>query len=208
MKFLGIYFDGESVIPMLVMEYLPTSLCKYVEKNATTKEQKTSIMSDVAEGLKYLHELRPPVIHRDLTSNNILLTGDLHAKITDLGVSRLINYDTVQMLTKVPGNLVHMPPEAVLVDQQKYMQSADKAVKLDVFSYGNVFINVMTGEFPNPGDNYDERGMRRTEVQRRQKDLDKIPEAKEKNMIIRCLNNDPVHRPTANELVQFFKEKG
>ena len=211
-KFLGIYFDGKSVIPMLVMEYLPTSLLKYVERNATTKEQKTSIMLEIAEGLKYLHELKPPLIHRDLTANNILLTDDLHAKITDLGMSRLLNYDTIQRLTNVPGNQAHMPPEALLADQQKYMQSADKAVKLDIFSYGNVFVNVMTGEFPNPGNAYDERGIRRTEVQRRLTDLDKIPDSEEKTLIIRCLNNDPGNRPTANELVQFFKgereEKG
>ena len=162
---------------------------------------RTQIMLDVAQGLDYLHGLDPPLIHRDLTSNNVLLTDDLHAKIADLGTSKFLDHQAYQMLTNVPGNQSHMPPEALTEDQQRYQQSTDKAKKLDIFSFGNVLINVMVGEFPT----VDLRVKNIAEVQRRQHLLVKIADSKEKDLIVRCLSNNPDHCPTASELVQFFQ---
>ncbi len=51
------------------------------------------ILYDVFKGLHYLHSLTLPLIHRDLTAPNILLTEDLTAKIGDLGVSRYVFCD-------------------------------------------------------------------------------------------------------------------
>ena len=202
--FLGIFFDGKSDIPMLVMEFVPTSLRKYAETNKPSADRRKGILLDVARGLSYLHGLDPPLIHRDLTSNNILLTDDLQAKIADLGGSKLLNREAFQKMTNVPGNDSHMPPEARLLDQQAYMQQTDKAVKLDIFSFGNVMINLVTGEFPVATLDRDERGVRKTEVQRRSHLLGKIQESSEKDLIIRCLNNNPDYRPATDELVQYF----
>ena len=190
---------------MLVMEYVPKSLRHYVEGNIPPDDKKRSILLDIAQGLSYLHGLDPPLIHRDLTSNNVLLTDDLHAKIADLGVSKLLNRASFQKMTNVPGTESHMPPEARVVDQQAYMQPTNKAKKLDVFSFGNVMINVLTGEFPVTTQDRDEKGKRRTEVERRCELLVKIQESKEKDLIIRCLNNNPDHRPATDELVRFFE---
>ena len=55
---------------------------------------KKSILLDVACGLSYLHNQRPPVIHRDLSPNNIMLTSQLVAKIGDLGVAKAIKADS------------------------------------------------------------------------------------------------------------------
>lgn len=201
MAFRGVYFEGNSEIPMLVMEFVPTSLRKYVEEKGPLGDIRKVIMLDIAEGLNYLHGLDPPLIHRDLTSNNVLLTDDLHAKIADFGTSKFLNNQAIQMMTNAPGNQSHMPPEAVLAGEQQYSLSTNKAKKLDVFSFGNVLINVMTGEFPI----VDIRDRRITEVQRRQHLLVKIPESKEKDLIIRCINNNPDDRPMTSELVHFFK---
>lgn len=190
---------------MLVMEYVPMCLGKYVEGKIIPDDVKTSILLDIAHGLQYLHSQDPPIIHRDLTTNNVLLTNDLHAKIADLGMSKLLTPE-VQKLTNVPGNESHMPPEARVADGQHYaMLSADKAKKLDVFSFGNVVINLLTGEFPVADPDI---GRRRTEVQRRKHLLDKIQESKEKDLVHRCLNNVPDRRPTIDEVVNFFKGEG
>ncbi len=204
-SFLGVYFEGNSEIPMLVMEYVPTSLRVYVEQNNPLGDVKTSILLDIAQGLSYLHGLDPPMIHRDLTTNNVLLTDNLCAKIADLGTAKLLSRRAVQKMTNVPGNESHMPPEARLAGEQAYVQSTDKAKKLDVFSFGNVLINMLTGEFPVAEMDRDPTGRRITEVQRRYHLLVKIPESKEKDLIIRCLNNNPDNRPTTDELVDFFK---
>lgn len=185
---------------MLVMEYVPVCLKKYVEGNITP-DIKTSILLDIAQGLQYLHSLNPPMIHRDLTTNNVLLTEDLRAKIADLGTSKFLNRKVLETMTNVPGNESHMPPEARVADAQNYpISSIDKAKKLDIFSFGNVIINVLTGEFPVaelvPGG---------TELQRRKKLLDKISESKEKDLVHRCLSNTPDGRPTTDEVVEFYK---
>ena len=146
------------------------------------------------------------MIHRDLTTNNVLLTDNLCAKIADLGTSKLLNRKALKTLTNVPSNESHMPPEARVVDEQHYaILSTDKAKKLDIFSFGNVLMNMLTGEFPVAKADRDERGRRRTEMQRRNHLLVKIPESKEKDLVVRCLNMNPNHRPTIDQVVDFFE---
>ena len=67
------------------MECLPMSLTNYLEQNKIILNHiKNSILLDVSHGLLYLHTQTPPIIHCDLTANNVLLTSDMKAKITDL----------------------------------------------------------------------------------------------------------------------------
>ena len=175
-----------------------------MEGNIPPNDIKITILLDIAQGLQYLHGLDPPMIHRDLTTNNVLLTNDLRAKITDFGMSKLLNRKALETMTNVPGNKSHMPPEARVSGAQSYtVLSTAKAKKLDVFSFGNVVINLLTGEFPVV-DEIDRSG-RRTELQRRKHLLDKIPQSREKDFIHRCLNNLPDNRPTTDEVVAFYK---
>ncbi len=93
-QFLGICFLEDSDLPILVMEYLPYSLSSLLErseKGDIPLAMKYSILHDIALGLAYLHAFTPPVIHRDLTANNVLLTSAMVAKIVDLGVARVLN---------------------------------------------------------------------------------------------------------------------
>ena len=58
-----------------------------------------------------------PIIHRDLSPNNILLSYDSVAKISDLGVARVVKAgtkNTKSKLTKAPGTMDFMPPEALV----------------------------------------------------------------------------------------------
>ena len=205
-SFLGVHFEGDSDIPMLVMEYVPMCLRQYVEGKIPADDIKTTILLGIAQGLQYLHSLDPPMIHRDLTTNNVLLTDTLCAKIADLGMSKMLDRKALEKMTKVPGNESHMPPEARMVGEQHYtILSTDKAKKLDIFSFGNVLINMLTGEFPAAKADRDERGRRKTEVQRCNHLLVKIAESKEKDLVVRCLNINPNHRPTIDQMVNFFK---
>ena len=204
-SFLGVHFEGDSDIPMLVMEYVPMCLSKYVEGKIPPDDVKTTILLGIAQGLQYLHGLDPPMIHRDLTTNNVLLTDNLCAKIADLGMSKMLDRKALEKMTKVPGNESHMPPEARVGDEHYSIFSTDKAKKLDIFSFGNVLINMLTGEFPVAKADRDKRGRRRTEVQRRNHLIVKIPESKEKDLVVRCLNINPNHRPTIDQVVNFFQ---
>ena len=130
-QFLGICFLPESRLPLLVMERLEISLDDLLEHIPNHPlSVKRSILEDIASGLLYLHSMQPPVIHRDLTSKNILLTTSLVAKITDMGNSRIVS-QMVRPLSQFPGTLVYMPPEAQ-DEGNRYGPS------LDIFSFGHL----------------------------------------------------------------------
>ena len=133
---------------MLVMEYLPLSLTQCLEEEELSLQMKYSILSDVAKALCYLHGKRPAIVHRDLTANNVLLTSSYSAKLSDLGVSRLINeFKSHHKLTQAPGNAIVMPPEA-LAAKPVYNE------KVDVFIYGCLILHVLTCQFPEPTDKF------------------------------------------------------
>ena len=75
---------------------------------------KLSMLLDVSRGLWYLHTHHPPIVHRDLSPNNILLTSQFVAKISDLGVAKVIQADSENIMTRAPGTVDFMPPEALL----------------------------------------------------------------------------------------------
>ena len=122
-QFLGICYLPDTRLPLLVMEKLDMSLddlLEYVPNLPPTL--KVSFLEDVSRGLDYLHKRDPPIVHRDLTAKNILLTSSLSAKITDMGNSRIVSMRPGQLartLSQLPGTLVYMPPEA-LSDDHRY----------------------------------------------------------------------------------------
>ena len=139
--FLGLCFLPNTRLPLLVMEKLETSLDDLLEHVPSLPlSLKCSVLEGVSSGLVYLHKREPPVIHRDLTAKNVLLTSSLQAKITDMGNSRIINMKPGQLartLSQLPGTLVYMPPEA-LSDAHRYGPS------LDVFSFGHLTLYTIT----------------------------------------------------------------
>ena len=140
-QFLGLCFLPGTQLPLLVMERLETSLDDLLEHMpGLPLSLKRSVLEDVASGLVYLHKRTPPVIHRDLTSKNVLLTSSLVAKITDMGNSRIVSMRPGQMartLSQLPGTLVYMPPEA-LDETHRYGPS------LDIFSLGHLALYTIT----------------------------------------------------------------
>ena len=96
-QFLGVYYPtGEGgtnriQLPVMVMEMMADSLTSFVGKHEKIPVHiKYSIVHDVSLGLCYLHNHDPPIVHRDLSPNNVLLTAHHVAKISDLGVAKLI----------------------------------------------------------------------------------------------------------------------
>ena len=137
--FLGLCFLPGTQLPLLVMELLETSLDDLLEHMPNLPlSLKRSILANVASGLLYLHERNPPVIHRDLTSRNVILTSSLVAKITDMGNSCIIRPgQVVRTLSKLPGTLVYMPPEA-----RDYRHRYGPS--LDIFSFGHLALFTIT----------------------------------------------------------------
>ena len=203
-QFLGVHFQCEVRVPILVMEYLPTNLTSCIEQyGILSKEIGYSILHDVALGLCYLHSQIPPIIHRDLSSNNVLLTANMTAKISDLGMARIFNNLTplqVSRLTNAPGTPAFMPPEAIVTDSE-YNTS------IDIFSYGILMIHMFSGRWPEPqvGPNRMEEGrlIPVTEAERRKVFLRVIGnEHPLMGTIQQCVHNDAEQRPSARKILE------
>ena len=115
-QFLGVYFEPDDT-PVLVMEYVPITLAECLDRYGIMPDEISySILTDVILGLRYLHEQATPIIHRDLSANNVLLTENFTAKISDLGVAKIVDVpiSRISRLTSVPGTPCYMPPEALI----------------------------------------------------------------------------------------------
>ena len=210
-RFIGIYHPPQQLFPVMIMELMDKSLTTYAENPIISFRSRLSILHDVAKGLRYLHSRNPPVIHRDLSPNNILLKYLpllLVAKIADLGVAKVINVDdkgSKRYQTKVPGTMDFMPPET-FADNPQY------DVSLDVFSYGGIMLHTVNGKWPKPTaltmlDPVTRQVRGFSEVQRRQEHLDKMTVEAEvlRPLVEACLDNDPVKRPSILELSEKTK---
>ena len=207
-QFLGVYSQQGVRAPILVMEFLPTNLTSCIEQyGILPKEISYSILHDVALGLCYLHSQIPAIIHRDLSSNNVLLTPNMTAKISDLGVARILNLTPLQVscMTQTPGTPAYMPPE-VMIANPKYDTSVDE------FSYGIMMIHMFSGRWPEPqvGPNRTEPDGRLipvSEAERREVFLRSIGNDHPlMDLILKCINNHPQARAHASEIVERLAE--
>ena len=233
-QFLGVAFFPGSRLPALVMERLLTSLHDMLAPDAPppsgavtplsfSMALKCSVLHNVACGLAYLHERSPPVIHRDLSARNVLLDSEMVAKIADLGVARIVpRVRAAATMTKGPGALVYMPPEAFAPTRSNAEKSKYDA-SIDVFSLGVVTIFTIGGVFPcDPLEHnyyYERSGtlLGRTELQRRSEYMRYVNEQLRAcgqlrgdhpliRLIQQCLHNLPAKRPGICEVLHLLEE--
>ena len=204
-QFLGLYYRQSSSVPIMVMEKMECSLTKLLDtyKKGSIPEHKAySILSDVLKGLIYLHEVKQ-VAHRDLSSNNVLVTSYLCAKIADLGSARVLNkpggWNTaLQQLTAQPGTQDFMPPEA-LEDPPRYDLS------VDVFSFGCVIIHFMTHQWPRPS-GQSLNGKLISEFERRRKLIEKMGHTHPLLSVVEsCLQDAANGRPSSKQVLEHLQ---
>jgi serine/threonine-protein kinase TNNI3K len=131
--FIGVAWDSLSDL-CVVLEFMEGGelrdlLFKYETGNHPVgfDRQKTALALEICHALTYLHSLSPPVIHRDLKSRNVLLNGEMKAKLSDFSISRERMDRT---MTAGVGTSMWMAPEVMLGERYD-----DKA---DVYSFGVV----------------------------------------------------------------------
>ena len=197
-RFFGVYYPPGARVPSLVMERLHCSLTNLLEQNPFLLRigTKLSIIYDVVLGLRHLHTRIPIIIHRDLSSNNVLISKGMVGKIGDLGTARLVDPTRQSQMTKAPGTVDFMPPEALAASGSvKYER------ELDVFSFGCVMLHTLSHQWPTPSEpvvtdpvTFELKG--KSEVERRSSYFDKIEDRA--GMLIptikSCLNNIPKNR--------------
>jgi len=141
LQFIGATLQGN---PIIITELMETSLRALLEQQTLQQRHILPICRDVAMAISYLHNLSPdPVIHRDVSSSNVLLNslpqpaGGWLAKLSDYGSANF----AWRSHTIGPGCPTYAAPEASSV--------VNHTPKMDVFSYGVLMLEVCTGELPD-----------------------------------------------------------
>ena len=189
-RFMAAVLDDQGG-PMIITELLDTTLRKAYEDNLLTLRQCVDVFCDVASALCYLHELEEPIIHRDVSSANVLMKavvrGGWIAKLSDFGSANWAK----QASTMAEGAIVYLAPEAYPTPPSLHHRAPPQTTKIDVYSYGILLCEVTLREFPDP---------------------DHLDETKEKlrtkhvplhSLMVKCTQDLPDRRPT---MAAVFKE--
>uniref|UniRef100_A0A7N0V4V1 Protein kinase domain-containing protein n=2 Tax=Kalanchoe fedtschenkoi TaxID=63787 RepID=A0A7N0V4V1_KALFE len=140
---LGYSVEGNERI--LVYEYMPQGALsrhlfhwKSMKLEPLSWKRRLNIGLDVARGMEYLHTLaHQSFIHRDLKSSNILLGDDFRAKVSDFGLVKLAPGEEKSVVTRLAGTFGYLAPE--------YAVTGKITTKADVFSFGVVLMELLTG---------------------------------------------------------------
>lgn len=147
-KLVGYYSNRDSSQNLLCYELVPNgSLEAWLHGPLGVNcpldwDSRMKIALDAARGLTYLHEdSQPCVIHRDFKASNILLENNFHAKVADFGLAKQAPEGRANYLsTRVMGTFGYVAPE--------YAMTGHLLVKSDVYSYGVVLLELLTGRKP------------------------------------------------------------
>ncbi|CAL9242876.1 unnamed protein product [Arabidopsis halleri] len=211
-KLLGFCFDQKE--QMLVYEYIPNGSLRdgLSGKNGIKLDwtRRLKIALGSGKGLAYLHELAdPPIIHRDVKSNNILLDEDLTAKVADFGLSKLVgDPEKAHVTTQVKGTMGYLDPEYYMTNQL--------TEKSDVYGFGVVMLELLTGKSPIDRGSYVVKEVKKKmDKSRNLYDLQELLDTtivansgnlkgfeKYVDVALRCVEPEGVDRPTMSEVVQ------
>ena len=215
-QFLGVLEDPRPRSrhrPILLIELMEESLTHFLESRQSDLPYhfQVNITFDITSALDYLHA--NGIQHRDLSSNNILLTASgSRAKITDFGMSKIVDINprmSRNKQTECPGTLAYMPPETLL-------KGTGYSNTIDVFSTGVLIIQIITRQFPDPKDPHLKVRDSKykggiiipvAELERRENDLRKVYMTHPLRPIaLDCLKDEGKERPTAANLCQRLAE--
>ncbi|CAN0341971.1 unnamed protein product, partial [Ectocarpus sp. 12 AP-2014] len=184
--FLGVTYDPHTHNPRsIITELMPSSVYDLLETRGVSLEQHEvlDLASDIASGLVYIHGQSPAIVHRDLSSRNVLYDGRT-AKLADLGQAKAMGVASAvggSRQTAMPGAMVYAAPEVLT---GRYSSS------IDVFSFGVLLAQLITGEYPR----LDTRKEQVAEAGARFSVL--------KPLLERCLNLHAEDRPAAAEALR------
>ena len=210
-QYLMVYIDPDTGLPALLMELMDDNLTHFLESSPQPVPYhiQVNLCHDITLALSFLHS--NSIIHRDLSGNNVLLISHIRAKVTDFGMARLGDYSPqISQLTYTmcPGTDAYMPPEAVK-EEPNYSE------KIDCFSFGVIVLQILTREFPKPGNRRKEVEInhpglpsgtvevRVSETERRQNHIGNInPDHPLLSIALDCLKDKDSERPVAQQLCE------
>ncbi|KAM3700658.1 hypothetical protein ACB098_05G113400 [Castanea mollissima] len=193
-QFLGAVTQSSPM--MIVTEYLPKGdLRAFLKKKGALKPTTAVRFAlDIARGMNYLHENKPPIIHRDLEPSNILRDDSGHLKVADFGVSKLMTVKEDRPLTCQETSCRYVAPEVYINEEYD--------TKVDVFSFALILQEMIEGCPPFSA--------------KQENEVPKVYVAKErppfnspakyyayglKDLIEECWSEKPAKRPTFRQVI-------
>ncbi|XP_016498563.1 G-type lectin S-receptor-like serine/threonine-protein kinase SD2-5 [Nicotiana tabacum] len=175
-KLIG--FCAEKSHRLLIYDYMVNgSLDRWIshekQENGLTWLTRQKIISDIAKGLAYLHEdCSQKIIHLDIKPQNILLDQHLNAKISDFGLSKLIEKDKSKVVTRMRGTPGYLAPEWL---------SSIITEKVDVYAFGIVLLEILCGRKNLDWSEADEEDVHLLRVFRRKAEEEELMDMVDKN---------------------------
>ena len=141
LKFLGATLEGD---PIILTELMDTNLYDVIRHHELKDHQVVSLLQDMASAINYLHSLSPePIIHRDISSSNVLLNGPIRSKwvvkLSDFGSANFLWHTSEQ--SRAPGNPTYAAPEV--------LSPHSHSEKMDVYSFGVLLFEICSGQAPS-----------------------------------------------------------
>ncbi|KAJ9546116.1 hypothetical protein OSB04_025823 [Centaurea solstitialis] len=192
---------------LLVYEYLEGgSLAESLNNNEVAQafdwNKRVNVIKGVAHALSYMHhDCSPPIVHRDISSKNILLDAECEACVSDFGTSKILNPESSNW-SNLAGTYGYLAPELGC--------SMKVTEKCDVYSFGVLALEVIKGEHPgNIIDVLSSPSMEKMELKDLLDHRLVVPSPEMKKIItsilviaIRCVNSNPEIRPTMYDVSQ------
>ncbi|KAK8865545.1 hypothetical protein M9Y10_011101 [Tritrichomonas musculus] len=188
-RIIGINNGDETHPPSIFLSFEPRSLEKSIHDKELDNHQKNRITIEIVLGMRYIHKHN--LMHRDLKPSNILLSKNMHVRISDFGLAKEENLETSQ--SKGVGTMRFMAPE--LFEENDGALRYDN--KVDVYSFGITLIYIITEQYPDFSLKNAVTGV--------------APKIKGsivnwvREVISRCLSVSPENRPSFNEIFEIMK---
>ena len=141
LRFLGATLEGD---PIILTELMDTNLYDAIRRHELKDHQIILLLQDIASAINYLHNLSPePIIHRDISSSNVLLNGPVRSKwivkLSDFGSANFLWHTSEQ--SRAPGNPTYAAPEV--------LSPHSHSEKMDVYSFGVLLFEICSGQAPS-----------------------------------------------------------
>jgi len=141
LKFLGATLEGD---PIILTELMQTNLYDVIRQQQLKDHHISTVLRDIASAINYLHGLSPePIIHRDISSSNVLLRGPIGGKwvvkLSDFGSANFLWHTNEQ--SRAPGNPTYAAPEV--------LSPHSHSEKMDVYSFGVLMFEMCSGQAPS-----------------------------------------------------------
>ncbi|XP_057456978.1 MDIS1-interacting receptor like kinase 2-like [Lotus japonicus] len=206
-------FCSEGIHTFLVYEYMGRgNLCDMLRNDKEALEldwhKRVDVVKGVANALSYMHhDCVPPLIHRDISSNNVLLSFDLEAHVSDFGTARFLKHDS-PLWTSFAGTYGYAAPELA------YTLAVTE--KCDVFSFGVLAFEILTGKHPGDLVSYIQTSsVKKIDFKEILDPRVPVPLPARRNVLkelalianlaLSCLQNNPQSRPTMRSIAQLLE---